>query len=116
MGNIYLCGFFKIHAYRAINLGFKNVQIIEIYKKTSKFHRKTIFYLVHSKNLFKNTRNFGSGFFRNFRIRVFSRNFLVRVLARTKFLDQIFTYPFLLHNFIDGRPWQALADTKNAKY
>ena len=68
-----------------------------------------------NQNLVKNTGNFGSGFFPDFPDPVFSRNFLVRVLARTKFLDHIFVYPFLLHNFINGRPWQALADTKNAK-
>ena len=74
-----------------------------------------LFCMLIKQNQFKNSQNFESGFFPDFPDPVFSRNFLVRVLARTKFLDHIFVYPFLLHDFINSRPWQALADTKNAK-
>ena len=62
MGSIYLADILRIHASRLRNLYVMNVKISEIYKLTSKFHHKSLFYAVHSQNMFKNCWIFESGF------------------------------------------------------
>ena len=81
MGNAYLSEFYRIHEYRLGNLSFKKVKISKNCKKTSQFYHKTVFYVFHSQNLIKNSRNFESGFFPDFPDPVFSRKKRVRGLA-----------------------------------
>ena len=84
MGNAYLAEFYRIHEYRLGNLSFKKVKISKNCKKTSQFYHKTVFYVFHSQNLIKNSRNFESGFFPDFPDPVFSRKKTVCGLVQSQ--------------------------------
>ena len=95
MGNAYLAEFYRIHEYRLGNLSFKKVKISKNCKKTSQFYHKTVFYVFHSQNLIKNSRNFESGFFPDFPDPVFSQNFCLERLGTVQLFANF--CPLLLH-------------------
>ena len=89
MGSTYLADILRIHASRLRNLYVMNVKISEIYKLTSKFHHKSLFYAVHSQNMFKNCWIFESGFFLDFLDPVFSQKKIVGELGGGQILAHL---------------------------
>ena len=108
MGNAYLAEFYRIHEYRLGNLSFKNVKISKNCKIFSMFYHKTAFYVYHSQNLSKNSRNFGSGFFPDFPDLVFFRKKIVRGLARGQTIDHFITYIYIVLILYKTACWSML--------
>ena len=115
MGSTYLADILRIHASRLRNLYVMNVKISEIYKLTSKFHHKSLFYAVHSQNMFKNCWIFESRFFPDFPDPVFSGNFCLERLGDGQIKCHFVSYMNTFHILYEFIWWQKVADTKNAK-
>ena len=115
MWNAYLVDIWRIYAYRLRILYFKNVKISENYKKTSKFYHKTVFYTVHSQNLFKNTENFISGFFPDFPDPVIFQKKMVGKVGVGQLFHQNVAYTYKLNILWKLIWWQKVAGMKNAK-
>ena len=112
---INLDGFQHSAIFSQRNWHFKNIKIVENFKKTQLLFINQHFCMFIKQNLFQNIKNFISGFFPDFPDPVFSLKKIVREVAGGQTKCQFVSYLNIFHILQTSTWWQKLADMKNAK-
>ena len=112
---INLDGFQHSAIFSQRNWHFKNIKIVENFKKTQLLFINQHFCMFIKQNLFQNIKNFISGFFPDFPDPVFSLKKILYGLVRGQTLCHFVAYFYNINYICSLACWQKLAGMKNAK-